>query len=152
MLRKSMLPLCLAAAALATAGCRVHVRATVEPIPVYVEGERNDRRLEKAGWEKLGERTVDGRVDVDTIPVGRAEGRFNRLLLMVEHSDLEMYDVDVEFVDGTHFSPNVRHVFKENSRTRSIDLPGKNRAIRSVRFKYGNLPGGGAAQIELWAR
>ena len=35
---------------------------------------------------------------------------------------------------------------------RDIDLPGGGRAIRRVEFRYGNLPGGGKAQIELWGR
>jgi hypothetical protein len=32
-----------------------------------------------------------------------------------------------------------------------IDLPGDARVIRSVEFRYGNLPGGGRAKAELWA-
>jgi hypothetical protein len=33
-----------------------------------------------------------------------------------------------------------------------IDLPGGARSIKKVEFRYGNLPGGGRAQLELWAR
>lgn len=33
-----------------------------------------------------------------------------------------------------------------------IDLPGDKRVIKHVTFEYGNLPGGGRAQVELWAR
>jgi len=33
-----------------------------------------------------------------------------------------------------------------------IDLPGSERVIRTVEFRYGNLPGGGRAQAELWAQ
>jgi hypothetical protein len=31
-----------------------------------------------------------------------------------------------------------------------IDLPGGARVIRRVEFRYGNLPGGGRARVELW--
>jgi hypothetical protein len=43
-------------------------------------------------------------------------------------------------------------VFGQGSWSRDIDLPGGDRAIRKVEFRYGNLPGGGKAQLELWAR
>ena len=34
---------------------------------------------------------------------------------------------------------------------RVFDLPGTRRSIHSVEFRYGNLPGGGRAEAELWA-
>ena len=33
-----------------------------------------------------------------------------------------------------------------------LPLPGKLRKIKSVDFAYSNLPGGGRAQLEVWAR
>jgi hypothetical protein len=125
--------------------------------PVGVGGERhddkNDKRVEAmTGWEKLGERTVDGKVDHDTIAVGKAEGRFKVIQIKVEHSALEMFDVLVTFGDGTTFSPATRHVFKNGDISNVIDLPGDKRVIKKVEFKYGNLPGGGNAQVELWAK
>jgi len=71
---------------------------------------------------------------------------------VVEHSALEMQDVVVRFSDGTQFSPNTRHVFAAETRSHVIDLPGAQRVIRNVEFRYGNLPGGGRAQAELWAQ
>lgn len=106
----------------------------------------------RADWQKLGERQVDGTHDRDVIQVGAREGSYRRLMLVVEDSALEMYDLVVTFGDGTHFSPSVRHVYGPNSRSRVIDLPGASRIIRSVEFRYGNLPGGGNARAELWAQ
>ncbi len=120
---------------------------------VTVEGgaeEASDRRLEKKGWVKLGERLVNGKGDKDRILVGKVEGRFRRVMIVVEHSSIELYDMDIEFADGSHHSPNLKARFGENERSRQIDLPGTARAIRDVTFKYGNLPGGGAATVELW--
>lgn len=115
--------------------------------------DARDRQVEaRTGWEKLGERIVHGGADHDAIAVTRAEGRFQRIMVVVEHSALEMFDIDVEFGNGEHFSPGLRHVFGENTRSRVIDLPGDKRIIKVVHFKYGNLPGGGKAQIELWAQ
>src|SRR4051794_5857762 len=103
-------------------------------------------------WNKLGERWVDGARDRDVIPVGERRGAYRRIMIVVEHSALEMDDVVVRFADGSAFSPQTRHVFAANTRSHVIDLPGSRRSIRSVEFRYGNLPGGGRAQAELWAQ
>src|SRR5260370_38468896 len=71
-----------------------------EPRPVF-RGE----------WVKLGERTVEGTNDRDVITVGAREGTFRRIMIVVENSALEMYDVEVRFGDGTVFPPHTRHVF-----------------------------------------
>jgi hypothetical protein len=110
------------------------------------------REDSRADWTKLGERWVDGTNDRDVIAVGAREGRYRRIMVVVEHSALEMYDLVVTFDDGTHFSPATRHVFSPNTRSHVIDLPGGQRTIRNVEFRYGNLPGGGRAQAELWAQ
>jgi hypothetical protein len=123
--------------------------------------ERREQALEarheppvdyRRDWSKLGERWVDGTRDHDVIPVGAREGAYRRIMLVVENSALELRDLTVNFADGTHFSPPTKHVFGPNSRSRVIDLPGAQRIIRSVDLRYGNLPGGGRAQAELWAQ
>ena len=120
------------------------------------EERRDDARDQKkeanTRWDKLGERMVDGKLDKDTIGVGRDDGRFSEIQLKVEGSALEMFDVLVTFGDGTTFSPPTRLTFGKGTTSRVIDLPGGKRAIKRVDFKYGNLPGGGRAQVELWAR
>jgi hypothetical protein len=129
------------------------VARTPGPRRAEQRDDRRDTRVDaRSPWDKLGERWVDGRVDHDVIPVGRADGRFRKLQLVVEHSALELFDVEVVFGDGTRFSPGTRLTFGPGSTTRVIDLPGGDRVIRHVGFRYGNLPGGGRAQIELWGR
>ncbi len=104
------------------------------------------------GWERLGERWVNGRVDRDVIEVGARDGRFRRVAIRVENSALEMFDVKIVFGDGEVFSPPTRLVFGRDSSSRVIDLPGDARVIRRVEFRYGNLPGRGRARVELWAK
>ena len=111
-----------------------------------------DQQVEAmTGWDKLGERWVDGAADHDVIPVGRADGRFTTIRLKAEHSALELFDVVVTFGDGQQYSPGTRLVFGQGTWSRDIDLPGGARVIKRVDFRYGNLPGGGKAQLELWA-
>jgi hypothetical protein len=131
-------------------------RAEARPLearPSERRDDRQDRRVEASTrWEKLGERKVHGKADRDVIAVGRQDGTFATIKLVVEHSALEMWDVKVTFGDGEVFSPSTRLAFGKNSTSREIDLPGQRRVIKRVDFKYGNLPGNGRAQIELWAR
>lgn len=105
---------------------------------------------DRKGWTKLGERTVNGRVDRDSIAVGRHEGKFTKLTIVVEKSDLELLSFVVTFANGQKFSPSVRHHFKEGSRTRVIDLPGDERVIQKIDITYKNTPGGGNASVEVW--
>jgi hypothetical protein len=107
---------------------------------------------DSAGWTMLGERDVNGRVDHDRITVGRHEGRFSRLTLVVRDSDLELIDFEIKFAKGPAWHPEVKHIFREGQRTRVIDFPGDERAIRYIDFKYRNLPGGGRAKLQVWAK
>lgn len=158
-----MLTRCLAAgilAAIALTGCggrrarnESRDRAVQESRPAERRDDRRDAKREAlTGWEKLGERTVSGRGDVDVIRVGARDGTFKRIRLSVEHSALTLSDVVVTFGNGETFSPKTKLVFAKNTNSRVIDLPGKARIISKVAFRYGNLPGGGRAQIELWAK
>lgn len=128
------------------------VVAPAPPPPPPRDDDRSDRMFDRSSdWDKLGERWVQGAVDRDVIAVKKAGKRkFVAIAIVVEHSALEMFDVVVHFGDGTSFSPPTRMVFGQNSASRVIDLPGGARHIKRVEFRYGNLPGGGKAQVELW--
>jgi hypothetical protein len=103
------------------------------------------------GWEMLGERTVNGRVDVDNIPVGRYEGKFSKLTMVVLDSDLQLLKFKVKFADGTRYEPAVSHIFREGQRTRVIDLPPTEQVMREINLVYKNLAGDGrAARVQVW--
>lgn len=142
-------------AAIAASGCRARAAATVRtgpPPPRPVHRPAPPPSFDPAGWTLLGETWVDGKTDADRIPVGKQEGRFTRLMLVVEQSDLEMLDMQIEFGNGDKASPPVRQFFRENTRTRAIDLPGNNRFIKNITFRYGNLPGGGRARVAVYGK
>ena len=108
-----------------------------------------DKIARHSAWDKLGERWVDGRVDRDIVPVARRE-RYQRIMLVVEHSAVEIFDVVIVFGNGEVYSPGSRLIFDQGTTSREIDLPGEARHIERVEFRYGNLPGGGRAQEEVW--
>jgi hypothetical protein len=106
----------------------------------------------RGDWTKLGERSVDGAHDRDVITVGSREGGFRKIMIVAERSPVELHDITVNFADGGHFSPATRLVLEPSSRTGVIDLPGNERLIRNVEFRYGKLPGGGRPEVQLWGR
>jgi hypothetical protein len=104
------------------------------------------------GFTYLGERTVNGSVDHDVIPVGRDDGRFRELMIVVERAPVEIYDLIVTFGNGERYEPRTRLVFGRDTTSRNIDLPGNTRFVRRVDFRYGNLVSGAQAKVELWGR
>src|ERR1041384_5772270 len=102
------------------------------------------------GWVPLGERTVNGRYDHDRIEVGRYEGKFSKLTMVVENSALELIDSKIPFGDRTEYHPRLSHVFREGQRTHVIDLPPSEAVIRTIDIRYKNLPGGGEARVQVW--
>ncbi len=73
-------------------------------------------------------------------------------MVVVEDSDLQMTSMRITFTNGDVLEPRIQHFFRENDRTRSIDLPGERRGvgIKQIEFHYGNLPGGGRAKVSVW--
>jgi hypothetical protein len=104
------------------------------------------------GYVYLGERFVNGGYDHDVIHVGRQDGRFTSIMLVVENAPVEMFDIDITFGNGERTRIPTRLVFGPETTSREIGLPGGARFIRRVDFRYGNLPGGGQAKVELWGR
>lgn len=143
--------LALALGVLGGAGC------TVSSVPVRSAPSRpapapSETRMVRAGFDFLGERIVDGAVDHDAIHVGRRDGEFREIMLVVERAPVEIYDVVVTFGNGERFEPRTRIAYDPNTRSRTIDLPGRSRSIQRVDFRYGNVIAGARAKVELWAR
>ncbi len=136
---------------IALSGCAATVRTGPGHHPPH--GRPMDGEVAPlAGWQKLGERTVHGAMDHDTIAVGNDNGRFARVRFVVEGSALEMFNIVITFGDGTTFSPATRLIFDRATMSREIDLPGDRRVIRRIDVRYGNLPGGGRARLEAWGQ
>ena len=130
--------------ALTGAGCVV-AAAPPPARPAEAHAMRN-------GFVFLGERTVNGGVDHDVIGVGRQDGRFHELMVVVERAPVEIFDMVVTFGNNERYEPHMRLVFGRDTTSRNIDLPGGARIIKRVDFRYGNLAGGVRAKVELWGR
>jgi hypothetical protein len=87
-------------------------------------------------WVLLGQTTVDGQRDRDTIAIGRSEGTFRRIQLRVAGAPVEFQRVVVRFANGTSEEVEVRDYIPAGGQTRAIDLRGNDRVISSVEFLY----------------
>ena len=124
--------------------------ALAQPRPMPPQPMPPQPVWDSRGWVPLGERTVNGQVDHDRIEVGKYEGKFAKLTMVVENSDLELVDFRIVFGDRTEYHPRLSHFFREGQRTRAIDLPPGEAVIRFIDFTYRNLPGGGQARVQVW--
>jgi hypothetical protein len=106
------------------------------------------------GYTYLGERWVQGNGQVVHEAIGglKHDGRWSSVMLVIEHSPVEMEDVVITFGDNEQYRPGQKLVFGPDSTTREIALPGGTRVIRRVDFVFNNFPGNGKAKVELWAR
>jgi hypothetical protein len=73
-------------------------------------------------------------------------------MFVVAGSDVALNNITIKLGNGEKFDLPGPVVFKEGTRTSPVDIPGKVRKIKSIDFAYANLPGGGRAQVEVWAR
>jgi hypothetical protein len=103
------------------------------------------------GWISLGEHTVDARVDLDTYDYSQKMGKISRIMIVVLDSDLELLECKLISVMGDIDTPPVDRFFREGSRTRPIELP-RGKILRKVELRYKNLPGGGRARVQVWAK
>ncbi len=101
-------------------------------------------------WELLGSREVNFRADHDVIAVTAREGWFKAIKIEVDDGNLEMWEIRVIFANGESFAPKTRLVFREDSRSRTIDLPGERRFISRVEFNYRSRGRRGRAEVRLY--
>src|SRR3954452_19242476 len=104
---------CLAFALLAASACTVREARPARPAEVHAE---------RTGFTYLGERTVNGGVDHDVIAVGRGDGKFHEIMIVVERAPVEIYDLIVTFGNGERWEPRTRLVFGRDTTSRNIDL------------------------------
>jgi len=92
------------------------------------------------GWEQLGCRDVNFRVDRDVIPVGRRDGRFTAIRLHVSGNDVRVFDLKVVYGNGAPDDISVRAVIRAGSQSGPLDLKGHDRAIDRIQMIYASRP------------
>ncbi|MEO8702415.1 MAG: hypothetical protein ABI867_20395 [Kofleriaceae bacterium] len=110
--------------------------------------------FDPTGWSLLGSQTVDGKKDRDTYVVGDKKlQHIDLIMIVVKDSDVDITDFVITFGNNSKWTPpNVKHTFREGQRSHKIDLPNKDRYIKTIDVKYANLPGGGRARVEIYGK
>jgi hypothetical protein len=107
-------------------------------------------RRQDGAWVKLGEQTVSLGQDFDVVAVGRREGRFKAIKLVVRGNDVFMEDLKVTYGNGQSEDLVVRKRIPVNSESTAIDLQGEARFIEKIEMAYRARPGGGRATVEVY--
>ena len=106
-------------------------------------------------WERLGDRNVGFINDHDMIHVGRHDGKFKRLKLIIRKNDIELNSIKVFFVNG-EVEDVVFNRHLHDGQEAVIDLPHgwhEGRYIRDVELHYHSRPDfRGEALAELWGQ
>jgi len=100
------------------------------------QAQRRDRDGGR-DWVELGCKQVNFLgADRDVIRVGRREGRFKAIRLLARGNDVEMLDLQVVYANGAPDDIPVRAMIRQGTRTRPLDLRGRERSIRQIDMVY----------------
>ncbi len=105
------------------------------------EAQRRDRDGGGPGgggqWVDLGCKDVSFfGTDRDSIRVGRRDGRFKAIRLAARGNDVEMLDLKVIYANGEPDDIRVRSLIRQGTRTRPLDLRGRERSIDRIEMVY----------------
>jgi hypothetical protein len=107
-------------------------------------------------WERLGDRHVGFINDHDTIVVGRRDGKFKRLKLLVRGNDIELDSIKIVFGNGEVEDVRFHERIRAGGESPSIDLRTAwrdGRYIKEVLLHYHSRPDfRGEAVAELWGQ
>lgn len=117
-----------------TAGAWVSHPSVGRPNPQYTASGPDVRRE-----ELLGEREVDFRADSDVIEIGRREGSFERIRIVVRGAPIQLHDMKVIFADDSVFDPVSRDRILQEDSAYVFDLPGQRRIIKRITFQYRSI-------------
>ncbi len=105
-------------------------------------------------WKIIGERAVKFSSDHDVIKVGGNDW-YAKLKIKVVDAPLHISNFDVIFENGERFDVAIRQDIRKGGESRIIDLPGGERRIDRIEFRYrttGRLAGGTANVIVFGRR
>lgn len=88
-------------------------------------------------WTELGCQQVNlFGADRDSIRVGRREGRFRAIRLLVRGAEVEVIDLKVIYAGGQPDDIPVQRFIRPGERTGPLDLRGRERAIERIEMVY----------------
>jgi hypothetical protein len=107
---------------------------------------------DKTGWHKIAETTVSFDREKDEVAVMMSD-KFASLKFKVTDAAIELLDLDVSFEDGSTKNVMIGYAIKmPGESSRPIDLPGNEKSIKKITFRYKTLPNrqDKRAHVEIW--
>jgi hypothetical protein len=106
-------------------------------IKVFADPARRGGGPSPGNWQELGcQQVAPFGKDRDTINVGRREGRFRAIRLLVRDADVEVLDLKVVYTNGQPDDLSVQSLIRAGDRTRPLDLRGRERSIDRIEMVY----------------
>lgn len=90
----------------------------------------------KSGWDLLGTRKVNYRLDKDVIMVTSSEGTFRQVKVKVTGGSINMHKMLIEYGNGSKQNVALKQTFNRGHNSRIIDLNGSKRVIKKITFWY----------------
>ena len=106
-----------------------------------------------AQWEDLGSKEVTDRAESDVFHLS-TEGQFRSLRFRVTRAPVRFYRIEVTYGNGEKDTVELRALIRAGGSSRVIDLRGRDRFLRSVKFWYeaASLGRGRRATVTLFGR
>src|SRR5262245_44226764 len=83
------------------------------PVVAQVRPPARPSGFDARGWTLIGEQIIDGRRDRDAIRNMKRDARYTKLAIVVEDSDLQLYDLVVYTGGRERISPDARQLFRD---------------------------------------
>ena len=90
----------------------------------------------QAKEQSLGTAVYEAKPQRDVVDVGAKEGAFKAIRFEVKGSDVEVLDLKVVYGSGAADDIPVRQSFKAGSTSKTLDLAGRQRAIKQIVVTY----------------
>ena len=106
---------------------------------------------DKPGWHKIGENTVSFKKETDEIALLGSD-RFAKIKFKVKDAGIVINDLQIWYEDGTKQDVSVKSTFAEGGESRVIDVPGSEKDIKRIVFRYRTIPNQekDKAHVEIW--
>ena len=106
---------------------------------------------DKAGWHKIGEKTVDLAMEKGEMMV-IGSNRFAELVFKVKDEPIEISSIDIYFTDGGTQHVNVGEKIKAPGQSKEVKLTDAERSIKKIDFMYKTESNtkNKKASLEIW--
>lgn len=103
------------------------------------------------GWETIGTKSINSRVDQDHVEVPGGD-RHNAIRLCASEHAFELIQLSVRFHNGDMQDFNANQVVEPGRCTNAFDFAGRQRNISKINLKYAKLRHGQQPQVFVQAR